>query len=84
MLDHSHVKESSQAVLEASDGIRQSPLGDSATEPTFGASGEQERLNCCEKKRRVKVFNHFSSVSPLYVSPKAYMAMRNSFSGGYP
>jgi hypothetical protein len=35
----------------ASLGIRQSPRGDNATEPTFGPSGMAERLNCCEKKR---------------------------------
>ena len=42
----------------ASDGIRQSPRGDNATEPTFGPSGIAERLNCCEKKREKKVFIH--------------------------
>ena len=31
----------------ASDGIRQSPRGESVTVPTFGPSGRQERLNCC-------------------------------------
>ena len=30
----------------ASLGMRQSPLGESATEPTFTPSGRQERLNC--------------------------------------
>ncbi len=30
----------------ASLGIRQSPRGDRATEPTLGPSGKQERLNC--------------------------------------
>ena len=33
-------------------GIRQSPRGDRATEPTLGPSARQERLNCWEKKRR--------------------------------
>ena len=42
----------SQSELEASDGMRRSPRGDSETEPTFGPSGIAERLNCCEKKRR--------------------------------
>ena len=28
-------------------GMRQSPRGDSPTEPTFGPSGRLERLNCC-------------------------------------
>ena len=41
----------SQASPLASLGIRQSPRGESATEPTFGPSGMAERLNCCEKKR---------------------------------
>ena len=30
----------------ASEGIRKSPLGDSATLPTLGPSGRHERLNC--------------------------------------
>ena len=30
---------------DASDGIRQSPLGERATEPTFGPSGTADRLN---------------------------------------
>ena len=30
----------------ASDGILKSPLGETATEPTFGPSGKHERLNC--------------------------------------
>ena len=40
------------SVLQASLGIRQSPRGDSVTEPTFGPSGRQLRLNCWAKKRR--------------------------------
>ena len=35
-----------QTCTEASDGMRKSPLGDTATLPTFGPSGRQERLNC--------------------------------------
>ena len=42
----------SQSTAHASDGMRQSPRGDSETEPTFTPSGTQLRLNCCEKKRR--------------------------------
>ena len=42
---------SSQSAAEASEGMRQSPRGESETEPTFTPSGRQERLNCCEKKR---------------------------------
>lgn len=37
---------------QASLGIRQSPLGETATLPTFGPSGRQERLNCCMKNLR--------------------------------
>ena len=36
----------------ASLGIRQSPRGLRATEPTLGPSGRQLRLNCWEKNRR--------------------------------
>lgn len=35
-----------QMAEDASLGIRRSPLGDTATVPTFGPSGKQERLNC--------------------------------------
>ena len=38
--------------LQASLGMRQSPRGDSVTDPTFGPSGRQLRLNCWAKKRR--------------------------------
>lgn len=38
-----------QMETQASLGIRRSPLGDTATLPTFGPSGRQERLNCCAK-----------------------------------
>ena len=50
-----HSSESSsccQTLIQASLGIRQSPRGESVTEPTFGPSGRQLRLNCCAKKRR--------------------------------
>ena len=40
------------ALMLASEGIRRSPLGESATLPTFGPSGRQERLNCWEKNLR--------------------------------
>ena len=36
----------------ASEGIRQSPRGDTATLPTLGPSGRQLRLNCWLKNRR--------------------------------
>ena len=35
-----------QILALASEGIRKSPLGDTATLPTLGPSGRQERLNC--------------------------------------
>ena len=54
MQSHSSI----HALYCASDGIRQSPRGDNATEPTVGPSGIAERLNCCEKKREKKVFIH--------------------------
>jgi hypothetical protein len=43
----------------ASLGMRQSPRGDKLTEPTFGPSGRQERLNWLAKKRVRKTLNHF-------------------------
>ena len=41
-----------QMCTEASLGIRKSPRGERVTLPTFGPSGRQERLNCCEKNRQ--------------------------------
>ena len=61
----------SQAVLEASLGMRQSPRGDREQLPTLGPSGRQERLNCCAKNLRQKVVSHFlmtSSVIPAVSS----------------
>ena len=43
---------SSQSLGDASDGIRRSPRGETATDPTFGPSGRQERLNCWLKNLR--------------------------------
>lgn len=48
---HKFSVSSSHNDATASDGMRQSPRGDSVTEPTFTPSGRQDRLNCCEKKR---------------------------------
>ena len=42
----------------ASLGILQSPLGDNATVPTFGPSGRQDLLNCCEKNLQQNVRSH--------------------------
>ena len=44
--NYSCSKSASHSVRQASLGIRQSPLGERVTLPTFGASGRQERLNC--------------------------------------
>ena len=43
---------SSQMRAQASEGILRSPRGETATEPTFGPSGRQLLLNCCEKNLR--------------------------------
>lgn len=42
----------SQVSGPASLGIRQSPRGERLTEPTFGPSGTQDRLNWLAKNRR--------------------------------
>lgn len=63
VVDQSVSTSASHAAADASEGILQSPLGESVTDPTLGPSGEQERLNCCAKKRRRKVLSHFSIVS---------------------
>ena len=60
----------------ASEGIRQSPRGESATLPTRGPSGKQERLNCWEKNRRRKVRSQALISSPLKRSAKAVQANR--------
>ena len=53
VLDHSSVSSSAiQRAALASLGIRQSPRGDRAAEPTLGPSGTQLRLNCWEKNLR--------------------------------
>ena len=48
-MDYSRSSCSLQSFTHASLGIRRSPRGDTATLPTFGPSGRQERLNCCAK-----------------------------------
>ena len=47
-------------LAKASLGIRQSPLGERETLPTFGPSGMQLRLNCWLKNRLQKVLSHFA------------------------
>ena len=42
---------------------------DSVTEPTFGPSGRQERLNCCWKNRRQNVFSQCRITSSGYLPP---------------
>lgn len=63
-------------VRQASDGIRQSPLGERETEPTFGQSGRQERLNCWAKKRLMNVFSHLRMVASSYTPSKALRARK--------
>ena len=53
---YSFSRSESQRDTVASLGMRQSPLGESDTEPTFGPSGRQLLLNCCEKKRLKNFF----------------------------
>ena len=56
--------------------MRQSPRGDSVTEPTFGPSGRHERLNCWAKKRRMNVPSHFRIVSSSNRPSNAFWARR--------
>ena len=51
-LQSSSFSSSIQICTTASLGMRRSPRGETAMEPTFGPSGRQLRLNCCEKKRQ--------------------------------
>ena len=43
--------------------MRQSPRGERDTEPTFGPSGRQERLNCWEKNLFMKFDSQWLIVS---------------------
>ena len=69
---------------EASLGIRQSPRGDRLTDPTFGPSGNADRLNCCEKKRRKNTVSHFLTVFASYFPANARQAMKWSLAGRQP
>ena len=51
-VNYSFSSSPSQICALASLGIRRSPLGDTATVPTLGPSGRQDRLNCWLKNRR--------------------------------
>lgn len=53
----------SQAAFDTSLGMRQSPRGDRLTVPTFGPSGNTERLNCCSKKRSTNTRSQRLSVA---------------------
>lgn len=74
--DHLSGRSFRKMVRQASDGIRQSPLGERETEPTLGQSGRQERLNCWAKKRLMNVFNHLRMVASSYMPSKALRAMK--------
>ena len=57
----------SQAVAPASDGIRQSPRGDSDPPAlTFGPFGSAERLNWLEKNRRTNTSSQRRTVARSY------------------
>ena len=64
----------SHASAAASEGIRQSPRGERVTVPTFGPSGMAERLNCCEKKRRMKTPSHLRTAAASWLPAKARSA----------
>jgi hypothetical protein len=66
-------RSSSHILQDASLGIRQSPLGDKETDPTFGPSGKQLLLNCCEKNLLKKRFAA-DMISCLPISGYALMA----------
>lgn len=68
----------------ASLGIFQSPLGEKDTEPTLGPSGSALLLNCWVKKRRIKVFSHFSITAFSNCPTKAAFASRRILSGVSP
>ena len=74
----------SHKLPDASDGIRQSPLGLSVTEPTFGPSWMHERLNCCWKNRRQNIFSQCRITASEYLPPYAYFAIRNNLRGREP
>lgn len=57
------LRSSKNSVLQASEGILQSPRGDRDTEPTLGQSGRQDLLNCCAKNLLTNVLSHLSIVS---------------------
>ena len=64
--------------------MRQSPRGERVTEPTFGPSGRQLRLNCWAKKRRRKVVSHLRMVASSNSPSKACSASRRIYFGVLP
>lgn len=72
------------ASTKASLGIRQSPRGDRDTDPTFGPSGIQDRLNCWEKNRRINTLSHFLIVEKSYESINAKVAIYAILEGENP
>src|SRR5690349_8034836 len=66
----------SHSAAWASLGIRQSPRGDRLTEPTFGPSGRQERLNWLAKNRRTNTRSQRRSSSGAYSRSKRAWAAR--------
>jgi hypothetical protein len=76
-------KSSNQSAADASDGIRQSPLGDNDTVPTLGPSGRQLLLNCCEKNLLKKFLAALTS-SFTSTSGYALMAYAADLAGSKP
>ena len=56
-------------------------LGEREKSNTAGASGEQERLNCCVMNLRQKVLSHFSMVALSYSPLNAFSARYFTISG---
>ena len=73
--------QSSQRLAMASDGICQLLRGERLISVAAAPSGVQERLNCCWKNLRKKIFSVFSIVSALYEPLNASFANAAIFSG---
>ncbi len=80
---NSYFKSSSHSAADASLGMRQSPLGERVTEPTFGPSGRQLLLNCCVKKRLKKFLaavmpsSHSSLLEGLFLDFTGFFSLVN-------
>src|SRR5207245_5769669 len=79
-----HSSSASQADLDASDGMRQSPRGDRLTEPTLGPSGDIERLYCWSKKRVTNTRSHPRSAASPCRPAKAWRARNSVLRGPAP